>query len=243
MASEAIGRTENGVNGKRGPYSSPRQQARRQRILHCATSLLEKQGRAALSMQSIAQHSSVSTKTLYNLFGNLDRLLLDAAALILEEQRQSAVVTDEPEGIDRLITYSVGTMVDFQAMPEAARAMVSILVRAELDADSAYERFGPMQRYALQSLTIARQNGELVEGVDIEQLSYQISAHQWGAVLLWEKGLLELEQLASQVRLNLYLTLAPICTGERAENLQSELCKLLRNRGATQTSNKHATAS
>ena len=58
------------MSTERGRYSSPNQQERRRRILGAARTQLDSRGLTALTMQSIADTSDVSLKTLYNLFGS-----------------------------------------------------------------------------------------------------------------------------------------------------------------------------
>ena len=215
------------MNKKRGPYSSPRQQERRIRILRAAGDLFEEHGYSALSMQSIAEVSGVSTKTLYNLFGNLDSLLQAQALQRLDDLQDSAPVHDAEAGIPRLLAFTAGSMRLFENRPVPGRAVISILLRAELDPEMALERFGPVQRFAHASLAIAQEQGELREGLDLAAIANLFAASEWGVVLLWEKGLLDVSQLRHQISLNNYLTLIPLCVGERKTILENELEELL----------------
>jgi len=215
------------VSNKRGPYSSERQQKRRRRILRMAGIQLQKHGLDALTMQSIAEVSEVSTKTLYNLFGSRELLLLEAASDRLTDLEHSPAVLDAEPGIPRLLAFTVGTMAQFEEMPKYARAVIAIVFRADMDKDTAYLNMGPVQRFAHASLVTAQSQDELCEDVDLLELSYVIAANVWGTVLLWEKGLLELEQLKHQIALSDCLTLTPICIGTRREEMQARLESLL----------------
>lgn len=215
------------MSKKRGPYSSPRQQERRERILGVAGLQLEKHGLSALSMQSIAEVSEVSTKTLYNLFGSLDMLLLDAASQHLVNLQESDQVLEADAGISRLLAYASSSVKRFELLPEYARAVISILIRADLDYESAHARFGPVQRFAYASLSTAAEQGELRPDLDLSAVSYLVAANEWGAVLMWEKGLLKVEQLERLIRLNNILTLVPLCLGDCKQALELELARLL----------------
>lgn len=215
------------MTGKRGPYSSPRQRERRLRILRNAGIQVEAYGYSGLSMQSIADASEVSVRTLYNVFGSLDALLLDAADQLLDDLRDSVPVLDAEPGIPRLLTYAASTMSGFVDSPEYARSVIAILLRADLEPDVAYRRFGPVQRFAHESLQIADHHGELRRGADLLELSWLVSANEWGAVLLWEKGLLAVGQLERQITLNNCLTLLPVCTGERRQALEERIDGLM----------------
>jgi AcrR family transcriptional regulator len=215
------------MNRKRGPYSSERQKERRLRILHHASSHLEQYGLEALTMQSIAEISEVSPRTLYNLFGSRDSLLLEAAYQQLSELQEIPAIRDAEPGIPRLLAFISNSMLRFEEMPEYGRAVISILLRADLDSEAAELRFGPVQDFAYKSLCIAEDNGELSPGLNLEELSFQIAANEWGVLLLWEKGLLKSEQLQRQVYLNLYLTLTGLCEGRRRAAMEVELGRFL----------------
>lgn len=178
-------------------------------------------------MQSIAEISEVSTKTLYNLFGSRELLLLEAASERLADLGQSPSVAGSEPGIEQLLAFTVGTMAQFEEMPEFARAIISILVRAELDPNTAYERMGPVQRFAHKCLCEAAAQGELRDDIELEKLSYLIAANHWGTVLWWEKGLIPIEDLRTQIALSHCLTLTPLCMGKRQKQMQKKLDSLL----------------
>ena len=217
------------MSNRRGPYSSPLQQARRQRILHTARLQLEHHGLAALTMQSIAESSETSLKTLYNLYGSRDLLLLAAAAELLDELEESVFVQNSEPGIPRLLAFTQGVMKGFEYTPEYARAIITILLRAEKDHPGANAQLGRIRRIAYEALGVAREQGELRRGLDLEVLSSLVCANQWGITLLWEKGLIQLEQLEIQTNLSHYLTLAPLCRGKRKQMMQATLRELLDN--------------
>lgn len=215
------------MSKSRGPYSSPQQQARKQRILHAARLQLERHGLAALTMQSIAQSSETSLKTLYNLYGSRDLLLLAAASELLDDLEGSVEVQNSEPGIPRLLAFTQGVMRGFEYTPEYARVIVSILLRAEKDHPNANTQLRRVQRFAYEALCTAQEQGELQKGLDLEELSCLICANQWGITLLWEKGLMRLEQLEMQTNLSHYLTLTPLCRGKRKQMMNAVLQELL----------------
>jgi AcrR family transcriptional regulator len=220
------------LSKRRGPYSSPLQQARKQRILHAARLQLERHGLAALTMQSIAESSETSLKTLYNLYGSRDLLLLAAAAELLDDLEESVPVQNSEPGIPRLLAFTAGVMKGFEYTPEYARVIVSILMRAEKDHPSANAQLGRIQEIAHEALCTANEQGELEPGLDLEELSCLVCANQWGIALLWEKGMLGLEQLEVQTNLNHYLTLTPLCRGKRKKMMKQKLQILLKGSAA-----------
>ena len=143
-------------------YASPRQKDRRQRILRSAAAHLAAKGLEALSMTGIAEASQVSVKTLYNLFGSRDELLLQAAADTLVDLDQSQQIQLAQPGIPRLFAYVVSTMEDFIKAPRYAHAVISILAKADMEADLAEQHMGVVRRYAETSLAVAASHGDML---------------------------------------------------------------------------------
>jgi len=202
------------MNKKRGPYCSPRQRERRKAILDAARHQLEAHGLASVTMKNIAQASNVSTKTLYNLFGNRDLLLLEAASELLDNLEESVAVRNAEPGIPKLLAYTEAAMAEFE-YGEFARYIIRILLSAEQDHPLAQVQLGRMQKVAYAGLTIASEQGELHSDVDLQELSHVFAANQWGVALLWEKGMLDGDQLEMHTKLSHYLTLSALCCGKR----------------------------
>ena len=213
----------NCVAKKRGPYSSPLQQERKQRILQAVRCELEKRGVAALTMKGIAQASDVSLKTLYNIFGNRELLLLEAASTLLDELEKSAQVIESEPGIPQLLAYSEGAMKLFAADPDYAAVTTRILLQAEPDHHSANDQVERVREMAHAALSYAAEQGEFAGNCDLDELSMLISAHQWGLAVMWDKGLLPLQQLKTQVTLSHCLTLIPLCQGKRKAWLEAKV--------------------
>ena len=198
--------------------------------MRTAAKHLDEHGLASLSMSSIAASSEVAVKTLYNLFGSRDELLLEAAAETLVDLGQSKTINETEEGIPRLYTYVVSTMEDFLKAPRYAHAIISILATSELEQEVTDLNMGVVRRFAESSLSVAQKQRELVSGVDIGEIAQHISANQWGAVLLWIKGLIEIDELPRHVAVSHYMTLIPICLGSRRKQLEQDFASLLKNK-------------
>lgn len=178
-------------------------------------------------MDNIAKLSDVSTKTLYNLFTSRELLLLEAASERLLSLGQSEEVMGAEPGLPRLLAFRVGALSQFEAMPDTARVLISILMRLDSDDADSNARFGPVQRYAEQCLSLAATQGELRPGLNLGEVACLFAANQWGLVLLWEKGLLPLGRMEAQVSLDHHLTLMPLCIGERKRKMETALETLL----------------
>ena len=112
----------------RGKYASPAQAERRNRILKETLRLLKEEAPADISMAQIAEHSDVSTKTLYNLFKNRNGLLLAAAAQTRAETLRSAPVINAPNGVSRIIELTRQTMDTFARSPAFMDSAMSVVV-------------------------------------------------------------------------------------------------------------------
>ena len=179
-------------------------------------------------MGSIAEASGVSVKTLYNLFGSRDELLLDAATSTLATLGESEGILAENEGIPRLLAYVVGTMNDFLKGPTYAHAVISTLAKADMGLPLTERYMGVVRRYAEASLAVAARNQELIPDLDIKPIAQHISANQWGAVLLWIKGLMPIEDLPDHIARSHYMTLLPVTRGSRHDQLRQDCTALLR---------------
>jgi AcrR family transcriptional regulator len=209
------------MSQKRGSYNSPRQKERRREILAAAVAEMQEHGLSSVTMNNIAQSSNVSTKTLYNLYGSRNLLLLEATSVLLEDLEESKWVQSVEPGIPRLLAYTERAMRVFD-YGEFTRPIFNILLSAEPGHAVAKSQLGRMQRIAYSALCIAADKGELLPDINLHELSHILAANQWGVALLWEKGMISLEQLKRQTTLSHYLTLAPACRGERKTMLLQE---------------------
>lgn len=209
-------------NNKRGPYSSPRQKQRRHDIMCAAVEQIEQRGLAAVTMKDIADASGVATKTLYNLYGSRDLLLLEAASGILDALESSTQVQAAEPGIPRLLAYTRRAMDCFDMDGEFARFTISILLAGEADHPTVQHQLGLVQVLARECLEEADARGELLPGTSIEDVSCIIAASQWGVALLWEKGMMDLEQMKTHTLLSHLLTLVSVTRGRRREALEKE---------------------
>ncbi len=208
---------------KRGPYDSDLQRQRRSQILLNTRELLESEGIEGISMARIAKMSSVSTKTLYNIFVNREGLLLQAAANRLDEMVASASIQIATPGIPRLLAITELAMMPFRDNPDFMKTVVAIVIAANENTPGAGERVGRVQMLAYNALVVARENDELKSGVDLQELSLIIAANQWGVALMWQQNMISLEQLIRQSNLNHVITLIPFCTDGRKQWLEERM--------------------
>jgi AcrR family transcriptional regulator len=214
------------VTKKRGPYSSPAQIERRDRILRQTLNILELEGVAGVSMSRIAEMSSVSTKTLYNIFSNLNALLVAAASVQLDEIQVSDELMNSAPGIPRIFALTRGAMSLFQESPDYMETVISVIVQISAQEEAEFNRLGRTQRWCFDNLQAAGQQGELLAGTDCLQLSQLLAASQWGVTLMWQKGLISTGQLPVQASLKHCIDLMPFCTPERRAWLEEQMHEL-----------------
>ena len=219
----------------RGKYSSQAQAERRERILNQTLALLEREGPDDINMAQIAELSEVSTKTLYNLFGNRTGLLLAAAAQTRTNLLESEPIQSAHKGISRIIELTQRTMDNFKRAPDFMASAMSVVVGISAQEEAQHNRIGITQQLFHESLLVAESEGELVEGTDCIQLSQLMAASQWGVTLLWQKQLISLETLRQQATIKHCLDLIPFCQPNTRRWLESLLAESIKSDSSTIT--------
>jgi len=207
----------------RGRYASPAQAERRKRILRETLKLLEEASPADISMAQIAELSEVSTKTLYNLFKNRNGLLLAAAAQTRADTQNSANVMNASEGIYRILELTQRTMDNFERSPEFMNSAMSVVVGISAEEEAEHHRVGITQQWFYEMLLVAESEEQLWPGTDCMQLSQILAASQWGATLMWQKGLISLETLKRQAIIKHCIDLMPFCREQTRDWLNETL--------------------
>ena len=195
----------------RGKYASPAQAERRKRILKETLRLLKEEAATEISMAQIAEHSDVSTKTLYNLFKNRNGLLLAAAAQTRTETQGSLPVISAPNGVSRIIELTRQTMDTFAESPAFMDSAMSVVVSISAKEEAEHHRIGSTQIWFYEALLVAESEGELIVGTDCLLLSQLLAASQWGVTLMWQKKLISLDTFRHQAILKHCMDLMPFC--------------------------------
>jgi AcrR family transcriptional regulator len=208
------------MRAPRGPYSSPRQVARQRRILEVTRQEIGAVGYDAITMQLLAEAADVSTKTLYNLYGSKDELLLAAVADLLGNlELQASVVSAEP-GIPSLLAFTDVVAEQVRATPRYAEVMAKALFQAPAEHNLVGLLLGNMVRVSQRALESERDCGGVAVDLDIDAVSQLLTAHQWGLILTWSKGQISLEEFPGLARQSLIVSLLPLCTASRRRALE-----------------------
>jgi len=190
---------------------SERQLEREANILAVAREALTEKGYDGVTMNALAEQAGVVKKTLYNLYGSKDALLLAAISEVINSYRGGADPTGR--GIAAIVAGRVAASRRIVETPEYAEAMTKALVQA----DPAHPLIQVLLRDAVADhaahLEAARACGELQDGVDVAELAEQVAAQGWGLILLWMKGLVPLEQFDTRSLRGLLALLIPVTRG------------------------------
>ena len=215
------------ARSKRGPYSSPRQEERQRRILEATRREIAALGYDAITMQGLAAASEVSTKTLYNLYGSKDELLLTAVEDLLQQIQQHPDLTGAAPGLSSLLAFFDVTNNQIVATPHYAEVMAKTLFQAERDHRLTRILLGDTRNFATQALAISIERGEVHPDIDSIAIGKILMANEWGAILMWSKGLLPLQQFSRRALESRLMTLLPVCRGRMKQSLALQLNALL----------------
>ncbi len=155
----------------RRPYSSPRQEARQQRILEVAREEITKFGYDAITMQNLAEEAGVSTKTLYNLYGSKDELLLSAVEGLMEELREHSMLLNARDGVEYLMATCEVSAQHLVDAPHYSEVLARALFQAEKNHRLTQALLGRIRRQAEKAFAISQQQGEIDPEVDPKALA------------------------------------------------------------------------
>jgi AcrR family transcriptional regulator len=198
-----------------------RQLHRQQGILAAAREELTEKGYDGVTMEALAERAGVVKKTLYNLYGSKDDLLMAAIAEIIDGYRGRAAIAER--GIPAIIASRGAASRQIVATPEYAEAMTKALVQADPGHRLVRVLLGDSLASHVAHLEIARAHDELESHVDVPELAEQLLSQGWGLILLWMKGLVPLSEFESRSVRGLIVLLLAVTRGARREALQELL--------------------
>ncbi len=196
---------------------SERQQQREVNILAAAREALTEKGYDGVTMNALAEKAGVVKKTLYNLYGSKDDLLLAAISEVIDGYRGDRLAVDR--GIPAIIASRAAATRQIVATPEYAEAMTRALVQAEAGHALVDVLLKDAVANNLSNLQVASANGELEPHVDIAELAEQLASQGWGLILLWMKGLVPLDRFEARSLRGLITLLLAVTRGPRRQAL------------------------
>jgi AcrR family transcriptional regulator len=209
---------------------SERQHERKQNILSAAREALAEKGYDGVTMNALAEKAGVVKKTLYNLYGSKDELLLAAISEVIEGYRGEAARAEA--GIPAILSNRVAANQRIVETPAYAEAMTKALVQAPPDHPLVRVLLWDSDAMLTGHLETAAIRGELVPGVDIPALADQLAAQGWGTIVLWMKGLIPLADFEARSVNGLLVLLLGVTRGARREALAEMMNRM--NQAGTQ---------
>ena len=200
---------------------SERQLEREASILSAAREALAEKGYDGVTMNALAEKAGVVKKTLYNLYGSKDELLLTAISEVIDGYRGEAARSEA--GIPAILANRIAANQRIVETPAYAEAMTMALVQATPDHALVRVLLRDSVAMLTAHLETAAARGELLPGVDVPALAQQISAQGWGVILLWMKGLIPLAEFESRSVDGLLALLLGATRGSRRQTLAERL--------------------
>jgi AcrR family transcriptional regulator len=161
---------------------------RRGRILHETRRLINEEGLEGFSMRELSKRANVAPKTLYNAFGDRDRLIGLAVREMYDAVRQNVKFKTSdrtlPGLLDRAIILNRGNL----KARNYAKAVATIYFAPGTHSDL---------RQILQEMAVGntsewledlRAKGQLHDWVDIEHLTRHMANMEYGLILDWATG-------------------------------------------------------
>lgn len=174
------------------------QKRQRLRILVVARKLLATRGYDGITMRDLARMSGVAFKTLYNIYGSKDDLLIasvrDRVAQVFE---RSAVAAGKKSGISLLLHFVDSASAGTLATPTLSKA-IAPLISGPVDKFGLREIFNRCHKRALDDIERA---GDFQPWADVESVLDALLTTLRGSLLMWSKEQIETSDLPFHDRL------------------------------------------
>lgn len=209
---------------------TPKQEDRRHRILSAARELVADQGYEGMVMSQVAERAGVSPTTLYNLYNTKDELVLAALRDLLVENTLKIEQESIGLGWKQIVRRVHNGGLQSQSAPAYAEAITHSLLRAN-PGDALVEMLlTTLSQVYLESLIAMSERNEIKPGVDIKELSASLVGVYWSSFMLWNKGVIRLQEIDHRVEMNILSMLFACTQGQAHIDIETEL-ELVINRG------------
>jgi len=175
-------------------YDSPVMAERRRRILHETRKLINEEGLEGFSMRELSKRANVAPKTLYNAFGDRDRVIGIAVREMYDALRHNVKFKTSNRTLsgllDRAIVINRGNL----KARNYARAVATIYFAPGTNTEL---------REILQEMAVGRTSewladlrtkGQLHDWVEIENLTRHMANMEYALILDWATGRVEDEE-------------------------------------------------
>ncbi len=200
-----------------------RQAARHARILRATRQLVSRVGYDGLTMRDLAAEADVSPTTLYNLYNNKDELVLAAVADFLTVTRLLLHQIAPDPGYERILASADLQALQVERVPEYAAAITRALLQAPPGHPLVKALLWENYLRTRKSLRVMERLDQLRDDADATRMCRLLTGAPWMTMLLWNKGLVPLNELRHTLRDALLATLIANATTATRRLLQQRL--------------------
>jgi len=201
---------------------TPKQKARRERILSMTLKLIRKRGYESVNMRDLAEAAGVSPTTLYRLFDNKESLILETVKQTIE-QITASVAAEEEAGLRHMFALLRSLVRGFVDEQGTAGVIPPLLFMAEPGAPATEVLLANAIRARRASVIDMQEAGEIDPNLDVENLARQLTMATWGPLIQFAKGFIDINHLADEMVKASIWTLLPILTKEGLAKALSEI--------------------
>lgn len=202
-------------------YKSPRLVERHANILTVTREALAERSFSAVTMNELARRAGVTKKTLYNVYGNKDKLLVAAVSEVISLYRRPDGEC-EP-GITTLIASRKGAIEQVLAQPAYANAMTSTLVQLDGKHRLVDMLINDSVGFTKTQLQADIEAGHIQPGYRAGPLAKQLVSQGWGINLLLQKETVTLSEFGLLSLTGMLLILKGVSLGIRQEQINEQL--------------------
>ncbi len=174
-------------------YGSQRLQARQQRILEVVRQEIAARGFDGVTMNDLAAKAGVVKKTLYNLYGGKDELLLAAVGEVIGAYRR--LPDDVEPGIAAIIESRRIAVATVAAHPAYAVAMLQSLLRVSPQHELVDVLLRGAVAFTEEHLRHEVARGRVSAALDCNDFAHNIVAQGFGVIVLLAQGLVDAEDV------------------------------------------------
>lgn len=196
-----------------------RQAERRDAIQAEAWKLMAERGYEGVTMRELSRRTGVSTRTLYEMYGNKDALLGEAFRnrLVIVFDRFEAAIS--AKGVDHLMQLNAAIVRSILGSENFSRAYASVLASNRI---SIYTIETPVTHFR-RCLEEIRRDGSLKDWVDLDLTARRILLAQNAIMIQWGNGTISGANLDAFYGMSLCEILIPLTEGSVVDRLQAHL--------------------
>lgn len=192
---------------------TPRQVARRASIIEAVRTLLARHGYDGVSMREVAAEAGVSPSTLYEIYESKDALILQSVRSFFEDMgfEEESV----PAGLDRLVLRLNAIANFFETANKQGEGISRLLFQDQTNEAATEVLLSNAVAARQRSIEEMIEAGQLDKVADIELLARMMVSITWGAVLFYQRGEIDIGNLATELIQQSMTLLLPFAAAPR----------------------------